>query len=78
MSLTTYPTLSQLCGSSLPPFTPTPPMPPKQGTALVCLFLIVLCSSTAYSAPPSHFQTSTFQEGKCTLGVMNDESDAFY
>lgn len=53
-------------------------MPPKQGTALVYLFPIVHCSSAAYSALPSHFQTSTFQEGKCSLGVMNDESDAFY
>lgn len=75
---TTHPTLPQLCTSFLPPSPPTHPISPKQDTVLVPLFPIVLCSSTASSASPSHFQTSTFQGSKCNLGVTSNESDVFY
>lgn len=62
----------------LQPSLPTHPISSKHDTALLPLFPIVFCSSAAYSASSSHFQTSTFQESKCNLGFMSDEPDAFY
>lgn len=73
-----HPTVPQLY-TFLQPSLPTHPVSPKHDTALLPLFLIVLCSSAACSASSSpHFQTSTFQESKCNLGFMSDESDVSY